>query len=84
VIPDPFSDHGGDGFCFLIEHDGDPKYSLITRSSDGQMLCALFAVEGGASLSARSRALRSEKEQGGPPLFHPKRLKETRGAMMHP
>jgi len=23
---------------FLIEHDGDPEYSLITRSSDGQML----------------------------------------------
>ena len=23
---------------FVIEHDGDPEYSLITRSSDGQML----------------------------------------------
>ena len=23
---------------FLIDHDGDPEYSLITRSSDGQML----------------------------------------------
>lgn len=23
---------------FMIEHDGDPEYSLITRSSDGQML----------------------------------------------
>ena len=23
---------------FLIEHDGDPEYSLITRSSDGQMM----------------------------------------------
>jgi len=23
---------------FLIEHDGDPSYSLLTRSSDGQML----------------------------------------------
>ena len=23
---------------FIIEHDGDPEYSLITRSSDGQML----------------------------------------------
>jgi type I restriction enzyme M protein len=23
---------------FLIEHDGDPEYSLLTRSSDGQML----------------------------------------------
>ena len=23
---------------FLIEHDGDPEYSLVTRSSDGQML----------------------------------------------
>ncbi len=23
---------------FMIEHDGDPEYSLVTRSSDGQML----------------------------------------------
>src|SRR5262249_34355815 len=23
---------------FLIEHGGDPEYSLVTRSSDGQML----------------------------------------------
>ena len=23
---------------FLIEHDGDPEYSLVTRSSDGQLL----------------------------------------------
>ena len=23
---------------FLVEHDGDPEYSLITRSSDGQMM----------------------------------------------
>lgn len=23
---------------FVIEHAGDPEYSLITRSSDGQML----------------------------------------------
>ena len=23
---------------FLIQHDGDPEYSLVTRSSDGQML----------------------------------------------
>ena len=23
---------------FVIEHDGDPQYSLVTRSSDGQML----------------------------------------------
>ena len=23
---------------FVVEHDGDPEYSLITRSSDGQML----------------------------------------------
>jgi type I restriction enzyme M protein len=23
---------------FIIEHDGDPEYSLLTRSSDGQML----------------------------------------------
>ena len=23
---------------FLVEHDGDPEYSLVTRSSDGQML----------------------------------------------
>ncbi len=23
---------------FLIDHDGDPEYSLVTRSSDGQML----------------------------------------------
>ena len=23
---------------FMIEHDGDPEYSLLTRSSDGQML----------------------------------------------
>ena len=23
---------------FIVEHDGDPEYSLITRSSDGQML----------------------------------------------
>jgi len=23
---------------FLIEHSGDPEYSLVTRSSDGQML----------------------------------------------
>ena len=23
---------------FMIEHAGDPEYSLVTRSSDGQML----------------------------------------------
>ena len=23
---------------FVVEHDGDPDYSLITRSSDGQMM----------------------------------------------
>ena len=23
---------------FVIEHAGDPEYSLVTRSSDGQML----------------------------------------------
>ena len=23
---------------FLIQHSGDPEYSLVTRSSDGQML----------------------------------------------
>jgi len=23
---------------FIVEHDGDPEYSLVTRSSDGQML----------------------------------------------
>jgi len=23
---------------FIIEHDGDPEFSLITRSSDGQLM----------------------------------------------
>ena len=32
---------GKQGMCdprFLIEHGGDPEYSLVTRSSDGQLL----------------------------------------------
>jgi type I restriction enzyme M protein len=29
---------GMDDPRFVIEHDGDPEYSLVTRSSDGQML----------------------------------------------
>ena len=30
---------------FIVEHDGDPDYSLITRSSDGQMMFLAKHVE---------------------------------------
>lgn len=26
------------GPCFVVGHDGNPEISLVTRSSDGQML----------------------------------------------
>ena len=41
---------------FLIEHDGDPEYSLVTRSSDGQMLFLvnmLAKMKHGTSLGSR-------------------------------
>ena len=31
---------------FLIQHDGDPEYSLITRSSDGQLQGLLGEIIG--------------------------------------
>jgi len=41
---------------FLIEHDGDPEYSLATRSSDGQMLflaSMLSKMKEGTELGSR-------------------------------
>ncbi len=41
---------------FLIEHAGDPEYSLLTRSSDGQMLFLanmLSKMKGGTRLGSR-------------------------------
>jgi len=41
---------------FLIEHGGDPEYSLVTRSSDGQMLFLanmLSKMKQGTSLGSR-------------------------------
>lgn len=41
---------------FVIEHDGDPEYSLITRSSDGQMLFLanmLSKMKSGTKLGSR-------------------------------
>src|SRR5688572_15578729 len=41
---------------FVVEHDGDPEYSLITRSSDGQMLFLanmLSKVKRGTRLGSR-------------------------------
>ncbi len=41
---------------FVIEHDGDPEYSLITRSSDGQMLFLanmLSKMKNGTKLGSR-------------------------------
>ena len=37
---------------FLIEHDGDPEYSMVTRSSDGQML---FLVNKLSKMKRRTR-----------------------------
>src|SRR5436190_13867223 len=51
---------GGKGFIndprFLIQHAGDPEYSLITRSSDGQMLFLanlLSKMKHGTALGSR-------------------------------
>jgi type I restriction enzyme M protein len=41
---------------FIIEHAGDPEYSLVTRSSDGQMLFLanmLGKMKGGTKLGSR-------------------------------
>lgn len=41
---------------FIIEHEGDPEYSLITRSSDGQMLFLanmLTKMKSGTKLGSR-------------------------------
>ena len=41
---------------FLIEHEGDPEYSLVTRSSDGQMLFLanmLSKMKQGTALGSR-------------------------------
>ena len=41
---------------FLIEHDGDPEYSLITRSSDGQLMFLvnkLAKMKEGTALGSR-------------------------------
>lgn len=41
---------------FIIEHEGDPEYSLITRSSDGQMLFLanmLSKMKSGTKLGSR-------------------------------
>ena len=41
---------------FVIEHDGDPEYSLVTRSSDGQMLFLvnmLLKMKHGTPLGSR-------------------------------
>jgi type I restriction enzyme M protein len=41
---------------FVIEHDGDPEYSLITRSSDGQMMFLanmLSKMKSGTKLGSR-------------------------------
>ena len=41
---------------FLIEHNGDPEYSLVTRSSDGQMLFLanmLSKMKSGTKLGSR-------------------------------
>ena len=41
---------------FLIDHDGDPEYSLVTRSSDGQMLFLanmLSKMKSGTALGSR-------------------------------
>ena len=69
---------------FVIEHDGDSEYSLITRSSDGQMLflanklskmkpagSRIAEVHNGSSPVHRRR--RPGREQH-PPLDHRERL----------
>jgi len=41
---------------FVVEHDGDPEYSLVTRSSDGQMLflaSLLSKMKHGTKLGSR-------------------------------
>ena len=41
---------------FMIEHDDDPEYSLVTRSSDGQMLFLanlLSKMKSGTTLGSR-------------------------------
>lgn len=41
---------------FVIEHDGDPEYSLVTRSSDGQMMFLanlLSKMKSGTTLGSR-------------------------------
>ena len=41
---------------FVIEHAGDPEYSLVTRSSDGQMLFPankLSKMKQGTALGSR-------------------------------
>ncbi len=72
---------------FVIEHAGDPEYSLITRSSDGQMLFLanmLSKMKHGTKLGSRiaevhngSLALHRRRRPGReqhPPLDHRERL----------
>ena len=72
---------------FLIQHDGDPEYSLITRSSDGQLLFLanmLSKMKHGTPLGSRlaevhngSSLFTGDAGQGGeqhPPLDHRERL----------
>ena len=72
---------------FMIEHAGDPEYSLITRSSDGQMLFLanmLSKMKHGTKLGSRiaevhngSLALHRRRRPGReqhPPLDHRERL----------
>ena len=72
---------------FMIEHAGDPEYSLVTRSSDGQMLFLankLSKMKQGTKLGSRiargaqrqfalHRGRRAGREQH-PPLDHRERL----------
>ena len=69
---------------FVIEHDGDPEYSLVTRSSDGQMLFPrqqALQDEAGRQPHRRGtqrqfpvhRRRRPRREQH-PPLDHRERL----------
>ena len=49
---------------FLIEHDGDPEYLLVTRSSDGQMLFLVnMLIQDEAEHKARKPDCRSPQRQ---------------------
>ena len=72
---------------FLVEHDGDPDHSLITRSSDGQMMFLANMLEqdeaghaagqphrGGAQRQLALHRRRGAGREQHPPLDHRKRL----------